>query len=84
MSDAELEEPASSEITLVKIEAEYEGSTEAGTVLYDDNPGISVTDVCSDGTTEKLYNFEYGIEKPVTLKAGKSSTVYFVQWELAV
>ncbi len=69
------EESVSEENTLVKIEAKYKGVTKAGTVLDDDNSGITVTGIYSDGTTEEIYENEFEIKKPVTLKAGKTSTV---------
>ena len=73
--ESNVKQPVATKVTLIKIEAEYEGSTKAGTVLDDNNSGISVMGIYSDGTTEKLFNFEYGIKNPVTLKAGKTSTV---------
>lgn len=66
---------ASEENILVKIEARYKGVTKAGTVLDDDNSGIYVTGIYGDGTTEEIYGNEFEIKKPVTLKAGKTSTV---------
>lgn len=70
--------PVTEEKTLVKILAEYDGSTKAGTVLDKDNVDISVMGTYSDGTTEEIPDDEYEINKPVTLKAGKTSTVKII------
>ena len=68
---------ASLEVTpepkLVKLTASYDGSTKSGIRLDEDNKDISVTAEYDDGTTEDIYDYE--IENPAKLKAGKSSTI---------
>lgn len=62
-------------VSLVKIKAKYNGSAKAGTVLDDNNTGISVLGIYSDETTKKIHKNKFEIKKPVTLKAGKTSIV---------
>lgn len=68
---------ASPEVTpepkLVKLTASYDGSTKSGIRLDEDNEDISVTAEYDDGTTEDIYDYE--IQNPTKLKAGKSSTI---------
>ena len=71
-SDAE-ETAESDEPVLTKITASYDGDTEAGTVLGENNSGITVTAYYDDGTTKKARNWT--VEKAKTLKAGKSSKI---------
>lgn len=69
------QEPVSAGKKLVKIQAEYEGLAEEGTVLDNDNDGIVIMGTYGDGTTEEIPGREYEIKNPVTLEAGKTSTV---------
>lgn len=55
------------------ISVTYTGSTEAGTVLDQNNSGIIVTQTYDDGT--KKETTEWTVETPATLTAGKDSTV---------
>lgn len=68
---------ASPEVTpepkLIKLTASYDGSTESGIRLDENNEDISVTAEYDDGTTEDIYDFD--IKNPKKLKAGKSSTI---------
>ena len=70
---SEEEEPEEEEAVLDSISAEYSGDTEKGTVLDEDNDGITVTASYDDGTTEEVYGWT--VEEPKTLKAGKTATV---------
>lgn len=55
------------------IAASYEGSTKAGTKLNYENGDIIVNINYDDGTSETTYDYE--VENPTTLKAGKKSTI---------
>lgn len=68
-TDAEVEE----EPEVTSIEAQYSGSTEAGTVLDSDNSGITVTATYDDGSTGTLVFWD--IQEPQTLQAGQTSVV---------
>ncbi len=57
---------------LVSIEATYNDSTEAGTVINEDSD-IDVVATYSDGSTEAVYTWD--IQKKAKLKAGKTATV---------
>ncbi len=67
--------PKKKKVSLVKIRAKYNGSAKAGTVLDNNNTGISVMGIYSDETTKKIHKNKFEIKKPVTLKVGKTSTV---------
>ena len=58
---------------VVGIAANYSGSTEAGTVLDRNNPGISVAAVYDDGHTVAVN--DWNILIPATLTAGETSVV---------
>lgn len=58
---------------VVRIAATYTGSTEHGTVLSRDNPGINVAAVYDDGHTTAVQ--DWTIQLPATLTAGETSTV---------
>lgn len=60
---------------LVKMQTQYEGLAEEGAVLDNDNDGIMVIGTYGNGTTEEIPGREYEIKNPVTLEAGKTSTV---------
>lgn len=59
--------------SLVGLTADYDGSTEEGTVLNKWNKGITVFAEYDNGN--KLDITDYIIENPATLKAGKTSTI---------
>lgn len=67
--DAKKEE----ELKIVSINAEYSGSTEAGTVLDESNNGITVTATYDDGSAQRVSDF--AIESPATLVADQSSKI---------
>ena len=69
-AEEELEEE---DLAIESISATYSGSTEAGTVLDEDNEGIEVEATYEDGSTEVTY--DWSISDPQTLKKGKKSTV---------
>lgn len=71
---------------IVKLTADYDGSTEEGTILAKDNSGITVFAGYDDGT--ELDVTDYTIKNPSELKAGKTSTIVItyenVQCKLSV
>lgn len=66
-------EESEEEKILQSISAEYSGSTDAGTVLDNNNKGIIVTASYSDGSTDRISSFT--IDNPAMLTAGQSSKV---------
>ena len=59
--------------TITGIQASYSGSTEHGTVLDKNNPGISVAAVYNDGHSAAVQ--DWNVLVPVTLIAGETATV---------
>lgn len=83
---AQSESAANTTKKLVKLTADYDGSTEEGTILAKDNSGITVFAGYDDGT--ELDITDYTIKSPSELKAGKTSTIIItyenVQCKLSV
>lgn len=67
----EIKEEKQAEI--VGISALYSGDTEAGTVLDENNAGITVEEEYDDGSQKETD--DWTIEEPLTLEAGQTSTV---------
>lgn len=55
------------------ISAQYTGSTDEGTVIDSGCDGMAVSAYFSDGTTKAVD--DWTVEEPVTLEAGKTSTI---------
>jgi len=67
------EETEESEPVVESIDAEYSGDTDKGTVLDEDNTGITVTATYDDGSSEEVY--DWSVDESKTLRAGKKSTI---------
>ena len=64
---------AEPELVVSSITAEYSGDTEKGTVLDENNDGITVTATYEDGSSEIVYGWT--VEESKKLKAGKKSKI---------
>ena len=60
---------------LKSITATYNGDTQSGVVLDDQNPGFSVTALYTDGSTRALNPGDWSIEEINTLEADQTSKV---------